>query len=260
MNHGPLSRVHKIKIVIRTLWKLSRPIDEPSLPRKRRQSECVDHYFQPSTYHFPERNEQIFRRIYFEALDYAIQTIKARFDETDWVVYKNIQDVFLNSLKGEPFEDFLDVVMDTFCDDLNREELEAQLITLKFYPDEPIIDAKELVKFLQGLIAGQRRLMPQVVILAKLLLVIPATNAVSERCFSTLKRVETYLRAATKEARLNRLMILHVHKDRTDKTDLVDVANQFVEWKENRVHIFGKFTCNDIKPKGEMKSSSMQTS
>ena len=168
--------------------------------------------------------------------------------------------MFLNSLKGEPFEEFLDVVMDTFCDDLNREELEAQLITLKFYPDEPIIDAKELVKFLQGLIAGQRRHMPQVVILAKLLLVIPATNAVSERCFSTLKRVETYLRAATKEARLNHLMILHVHKDRTDKTDLVDVANQFVEWKENRVHIFGKFTCNDIKPKGEMKSLSMQTS
>ena len=55
-------------------------------------------------------------------------------------------------------------------------------------------------------------------------------------------------------------MILHVHKDRTDKIDLVDVANQSVEWKDNRVHIFGKFTCNDIKPKGEMKSSSMQTS
>ena len=126
-------------------------IDEPSLPRKRRRSECVDHYFQPSIYHFPE----------------------------------NIQEVFLNSLKGELFQENLDVVMDIFCDDLNREELEARLITLKFYPDEPIIDAKELVKFLQGLTAAQRRLMPQVVILAKLLLIIPATNAVSERSFST---------------------------------------------------------------------------
>ena len=58
-------------------------IDEPSLPRKIRQSEHVDHYFQPSTYHFPESNEQIFRRIYFEALDNAIETIKARFDQTD---------------------------------------------------------------------------------------------------------------------------------------------------------------------------------
>ena len=72
-----------------------------------------------------------------------------------------------------------------------------------------------------------------------------ATNAVSERSFSALKRVKTYFRATTKEKRLNHLMILHVHKDRTDKIDLVDAANQFVEWKDNRVHIFGKFTCND---------------
>ena len=102
--------------------------------------------------------------------------------------------------------------------------------------------------------------MPQVAILAKLLLVMPATNAVRERSFSALKRLKTYLRATTKEKRLNHLIILHAHKDRTDKIDLVDVANQFVEWKDNRAHIFGKFTCNDIKPKSEMKSSSMQTS
>ena len=72
----------------------------------------------------------------------------------------------MNSLKGEPFQENLDVVMDTFCDDLNREEPEAQLITLKFYPDEPITDAKGLVKFLQGLTAAQRHLMLEVVILA----------------------------------------------------------------------------------------------
>ena len=174
-------------------------------------------------------------------------------NQTDWVVYKNIQDAFLSILKDESFQENLDVVMDTFCDHLNREEREAQLITLKFYPDEPIIDAKELVKFLQGLTAAQRRLILQVVILAKLLLVMPATNAVSERSFSALKQVKTYLRATTKEKRLNHLMILHVYKDRADKIDLVDVANQFVEWKDNRVHIFGKLTCNDIKSKGEMK-------
>ena len=63
----------------------------------------------------------------------------------------------------------------------------------------------------------------------------PAKNAASERSFSALKRVKTYLRATTKEKRLNHLMILHAHKDKTDKIDLVDAANQFVEWKNNRV-------------------------
>ena len=44
------------------------------------------------------------------------------------------------------------------------------------------------------------------------MLVMPATNAVSERSFSALKRVKTYLRSNTGEVRLNHLMLLHVHK------------------------------------------------
>ena len=62
--------------------------------------------------------------------------------------------------------------------------------------------------------------------------VMPATNAVSERSFSALKRVKTYLRSTTGDSRLNNLMMLHVHKDRTDALTLVDVANDFVGEKE----------------------------
>ena len=46
-------------------------------------------------------------------------------------------------------------------------------------------------------------------------LVMPATNATSERSFSALKRVKTY-------------MLLHVHKELTDKLDLIACANDFV--------------------------------
>ena len=66
----------------------------------------------------------------------------------------------------------------------------------------------------------------------------PATNAVSERSFSALKRVKTYLRSTTGDSRLNYLMLLHVHKDRTDTLNLVAVANDFVEEKENRKQNF----------------------
>lgn len=235
-------------------------IPEPSLPRKRRRPERVDHYYKPSTYHQPESFEDMSRRIYFEALDNVIQTIKARFDQTDWLVYKSIQEVFLKSFKGEPIQEDLTTVINTFSDDLIVEELKAQLTTLKFYAEDPVTDATDLIKFLQGLTAAQRRLMPQVVVLAKLLLVMPATNAVSERSFSALKRVKTYLRATTKQKRLNHLMILHVHKNKTDEIDLIKVANEFVEWKENRKNIFGRFSTNDMKPKNEMKSCSTQTS
>ncbi len=43
-----------------------------------------------------------------------------------------------------------------------------------------------------------------------------ATNAVSERSASVLRRVKTYLRSTVTQLRLNNLLTLHGHKDKTD--------------------------------------------
>ena len=55
--------------------------------------------------------------------------------------------------------------------------------------------------------------MSEVMKLIKLILTMPATNAVSERSASALGRVKTYLRTTMHQDRFNHLMILHVHKD-----------------------------------------------
>ena len=68
----------------------------------------------------------------------------------------------------------------------------------------------------------------EVVTLAELILVAAATNATSERSFSALRRVKTYLRTSMTQSRLNHLILLHVHKDRCDKLDMVQVAKDFV--------------------------------
>lgn len=70
----------------------------------------------------------------------------------------------------------------------------------------------------------------------------PASNATSERSFSALRRVKTYLRTTMTQLRLNNLMMLHIHKDRTDSMNLDEVANDFIDRKETRVALFGKFT------------------
>ena len=49
----------------------------------------------------------------------------------------------------------------------------------------------------------ERDLLSQVVILARLMLVVPATNAISEHSFSSLHRVKTYLRSTMNQDRLN---------------------------------------------------------
>lgn len=73
-----------------------------------------------------------------------------------------------------------------------------------------------------------KQLIAEVCTIMKLILVMPTTNAMSERSFSALKRVKTYLRSTTSQDRLNHYMILHVHKELTDALDLKEVANEFV--------------------------------
>lgn len=75
----------------------------------------------------------------------------------------------------------------------------------------------------------------------KLLLVMPATNATSERSFSALRMVKNYLRSTMTQSRLNNLMILHVYKDQTDCLSLSSVAQEFVDNNHVRHRIFGSF-------------------
>ena len=127
--------------------------------------------------------------------------------------------------------------------------------------DTSEFDVNDLVTFLQSLDSSSRKLLSEISILGKLLLVmgfIAATNAVSERSFSDLKRVKTYLRSTTGDSRLNHLMMLHVHKDRTDALTILGVANDFVGEKENRKQFFGKFSVNDIPNKFSISSTSTQ--
>ena len=95
---------------------------------------------------------------------------------------------------------------------------------------------------------AHRELMSQAGLLLQLLLVMPATNACSERAFSAVRRVKTYLRSTMTQLRLNSLMLLHVHKELTDSVSLIDVANDFVAGNDHRREVFGQaFKPSDVK-------------
>ena len=105
---------------------------------------------------------------------------------------------------------------------------------------------------------SRTKLLGEISALGKLLLVMPATNAVGERSFSALRRGKTYLNSTTGESRLNHLMMLHVHKDGTNAPTLVYVANDVVGGKENRKQLLGKFSANDIPNNFSISSKSTQ--
>ena len=104
---------------------------------------------------------------------------------------------------------------------------------------EPKSTIHEVIKCLQGLSA-----LEQVCRVGRLLLVMPATNATSERSFSVLRRLKSYLRSTMSQPRLNLVMVLSIYKELLDELDLyaVYVANEFVGSSEYRLPLFGTFT------------------
>ena len=55
------------------------------------------------------------------------------------------------------------------------------------------LNTKTLIRLLQSLQPSQKILLPQVVLLAKIMFVMTITNAISEQSFSALKLVKTHL-------------------------------------------------------------------
>ena len=134
-----------------------------------------------------------------------------------------------------------------YADDFDQRVLATQLRVLHCnLPSELQTEKngkkiKGIVKFLQSLSDTERQLYSMVVQLVKLILVMPATDAISERSFSALRRMKTWLRSTMQQSRLNWCMILHIHKDLTDALDLDKVANEFVSRNASCQNIFGKF-------------------
>ena len=74
-----------------------------------------------------------------------------------------------------------------------------------------------------------------------LVLIIPVTTATAERTFSTLRRLKTFLHSNKSQPRLNHTMPLHIHKERTDELDLVEIAKNFNAVNDRRRLYFGNF-------------------
>ena len=220
-------------------------VDAPTLPRKRKapqrfQIDSTDGDFHTSS-------EDHYRQIYYEALDFVVQAVCDRFDQPGYRVYQNLQELVLKACKGEAYQGELKAVLAIYKNDLSRLELEAQLPLLKPLCKEVCeqladnFSVHDAVGILSKLSAAERTAFSGVWTAFKLLLVLPATNATSERSFSALRRVKTYMRSTMSQERLNNLMVLHVHKEHCDRLELERVANEFVSGREGRMRMFGSF-------------------
>ena len=158
-------------------------------------------------------------------------------------LYSYLEQLLLKAVYKENYSSEFDFVTKFYGPDLNVHALEMQLqiFATNFIMEGKKTSIKDILKYLRNISSAQRALLSEICIIAKLILVMPATNTVSERSFSALRRVKTYLRSTMKQTRLNHLMILHVHKDITDSLNLNDIGNEFVRCSEHRLSVFGHF-------------------
>ena len=113
-------------------------------------------------------------------------------------------------------------------------------------------DIRVLVKQLKNPI---KNLISEVVKMIKFVIVMPATNALSEGSFSAMRCLNTYLRTNMGSSPLNNAMVLHIHKTRLDKLLMVDVANNFVFESDHRKRPAWKFDDGDLRRKSILVKS-----
>ena len=181
-------------------------VNDPKLPRKRRLLRRLDDG-NAETHNFPSTAKDHYRQIYFQTLDAAINCIKDIFDQPDFRKYIVLQEMVRKIFKDQP--------------------LENELRLKKFF-------VSYLLKLSQALDYSRKVAMSEIIKAAKILLVIPTTNAISERFFSAMKRVKAFLRSTTTDSRMKHLIVLHVQKERVDNISLIDVANEFVKKTASR--------------------------
>ena len=94
---------------------------------------------------------------------------------------------------------------------INREKLETELKV--FYERSDMHEYCKLIELLQFIVENNlEAVLSELTKLIKILLTIPMTTSEPERCFSTLKRIKTFLRSTMNNDRLNALAVLSIEK------------------------------------------------
>ena len=119
----------------------------------------------------------------------VVNCIHNRFKHKDYIETLQAMEILL--LKALPVEDFgheFQQISLLFSSDLDKVKIETQLKTLIHIFDEKQIGTKDAIKIISSTNTSPKLLVSEV----KLILLVLATDIVSERSCSTLSRIKTY--------------------------------------------------------------------
>ena len=122
--------------------------------------------------------------------------------------------------------------------EIDVERLKIQLPMFKLQYNH-CCTINDVIVSVRTMVPEVKEIFSEVVAVARLMLVFPVSSCESERSFSALRRLKTWLRTTMSQQRLNSSSVCHVHKHMLDEVDLVSVAREFVSKNTIRKNLFG---------------------
>ena len=157
-----------------------------------------------------------------------------------------LQETLIKAAVSEDYEEDLCKVC-KFYNEINQFDAKTHLVVFSEMMKSADIERTEttledIIKYLLKLPRTYKLLISEVIKIAKIMLVMPATNALSERSFSAMKRVKTSIRSTATDSRLNNILTLHVHKEELDSLNISKVADEFISLGERNLIFTGPHT------------------
>ena len=191
--------------------------------------------------------EEHFWVIYYQAIDSITSAIKDRFDQASFQLFENAEQFLVKAAMKQSYIDEINKVIHQFKGDIDASAIPAEInIYQTIFEDVQVINFQEIVKHLQTILHLELSLMPNFLILVRLLLVSGATSATLKMSFSLARRLKSWLRTSASQRMFNSLAILNIHKEELDRIYLIEVAKEFVENHPYRRNHFGLFCDEDL--------------
>ena len=192
-----------------------------------------------------------FRKQYYDTLDTAIAELDSRFKQHDTPFVASLEKLLLdaanNLFQADLHEAILMKISQLYARDLDCHKLQNQLAMLpeliKVHNDNNpntlirTVTRVRTVCEVMNIMPVGKQMFTEVAKLLCVFLTIPVTTSTAERSFSALRR---YLRSTMTQVRLNNVMILHIHKARTDEINVFSIAEKFIRVNDRRT-FFGTF-------------------
>ena len=217
--------------------------EEPCLPRQRKVPRRLD---DGSSGHVYANPRDRYRQAYFEAIDLTLGEVDRRFKQSDISKVRSIESLLLEYSNGKVSPDEISEDIQAYLkDDIDLERMKAQLLMLHDAIKTSNISILKVtnVRTIADVLNANpifRGMLNEIDKLLKIYFTFPVTSVTSERSFSSLRKIKTYLRSTMSECRLNNLFLLYIHQSKTDELNLKTIVKKFVSVNLRRANYFGK--------------------